>query len=126
MQYTSIFSPGKKISPAQYISELICANKANHFKINLPTKFWDYPEWAQYYKAQMFKAGQFLRYYNAEVLIKVIKEKNIWTLFASWIVEEFLKEKRRVDSLVIPEINHTRIIDSTGAKNKTTDFSKFD
>lgn len=126
MKYSSIFSPGKKITAAQYITELVCKNKANFLKVNLPTKFWDYPEWAQFYKTQIYMAGRFLKYYCADAVIKVVKEKNIWSLYAKWIVEEFKKADTEIKNMVVEEINHVRIIDSTGIKNKKIDLSKFD
>ena len=98
MKYSSIFSPEVKVTAAQYIAELVCKNRAANLKVELPIHFWDQPEWCKYYKAQLFVIYKYLNRYDSEVLIKVIKEKNIWSIFAKWINEEFLKEQNRYET----------------------------
>jgi hypothetical protein len=126
MRYTSIFSPDKKVTAAQYISELVCKNRASNLKIELPIHFWDAPEWLKYYKAQLIVCYKFLKKYDADVLIKIIREKNIWSLFAKWINDEFLKEQQKRQVVSIDVVEHERIFNSTGIKNKKKNFGFLD
>lgn len=124
--YTSIFSPDKKVTPAQYISELVCKNRATNLKMELPTQFWEAPEWLNYYKVQLLICYKYLKRYDAEVLIKVVRNKNIWALTASWINNEFAAEQLKVSNQVIEQVNHDRVTDSVGSKKKKKDFGFLD
>lgn len=125
MRYTSIFSPEKHVTPAQYISELVCQNRANYLKIELPIRFWIRPEWANFLKLQLKFANIYIKKYDASILIKVIKEKNIYSLGAKWI-EPYFEKEQELSSQQQKIVNHTRIVDSKGKKKKTKDFGKFD
>jgi len=125
IRYTSIFSPNKKVTAAQYIIELVCKNKATYFKLELPIKFWDFPEWRGFYQAQLKRCHYFLGKYDESILIAVIRSKNIFSLLADWIEAEFIKEQNKMDSQD-RDTKHERIMDSKGLQTKKQDFSNLD
>lgn len=114
MKYTSLYSPEKKIHPAQYIAELTCQNKASYLKLELPAQFWNImPEWLSYYQIQLSQARVLLEKYSFETLVKVIKEKNIFSLKAKWIEQHFIKQEK-LNNQSIDDQQHNRITNSTG------------
>lgn len=127
MKYTSIFSPDKKVTAAQYISELVCRNRSISLKIELPLKFWEAQEWMNYYKVQLMRCYPYLKKYDEDVMIQVIKEKNIWSLMAKWIDKEFQAEQKKRSLIPKPiEIIHDRVKDSIGHIKKKTNFGFLD
>ena len=128
IKYKSLFSPGKEISAAQYIVEILCKNKAAAIKITLPSRFWVLPEWAQFYKMQIVKASSYLEKYHEAILIKIIKQKNIYSLYAKWIDKEFDKETQITLELAksIQDIQYERITKSVGKQSKEIDLGYLD
>lgn len=124
--YTSIFSPDKKVTPAQYISELVCKNRSVNLKVELPIKFWEAQEWLQYYKVQLLNCYALLKKYDPDVLIRVIRSKNIWSLGAKWIEKEFAIEQNKVKDQVMDKIVHDRVTGSTGKVKQKKNFGFLD
>jgi len=127
-KYKSIYSPDKEITAAQYISELVCKNKAKNLKLTLPLQFYKLPEWSTFYQAQIIKANEYLEKYNELILIKVINSKNIYSLHAKWIDKEFQKETANTISLIssIEEPNYNKVTKSIGRIKKDIDTSSLD
>ena len=48
--YISKYSNGKKVSDAQYITEIICEHKAKRDKKDLHYRFWLNKEWEKFFK----------------------------------------------------------------------------
>lgn len=118
MKYTSLYSPDTKINPSQYIAELICQNKASYLKLELPSQFWNImPEWLGYYKIQLSEANILLEKYSFETLVRVIKEKNIFSLKAKWIEPYFIKQET-LNNKPVEDTDYHRILDSMGLLNK--------
>lgn len=127
MKYTSIYSPNKKVSESQLLAELVCQKKADNLKIELPAQFWNImPEWLGYYQIQLSAASKLLDKFDFEVLIKVIKEKNIYSLRPNWILQYFQKEQDLAINNKKENILTTRITDSTGKFSTKKNFNKFD
>lgn len=118
MKYTSLYNPDTKINPSQYIAELICQNKAAYLKLELPSQFWNImPEWLGYYQIQLSQAKILLEKYSFETLVRVIKERNIFSLKAKWIEPYFIKQEM-LNNKPVEDTDYHRILDSMGLLNK--------
>lgn len=83
MKFNSRFSPGKKITPAQLITELICEKKAVIEGVELPDRFWDNKKWANYFKYQSKYANLLVKEYKITSLLKALRDKqtkNVYSL----------------------------------------------
>ena len=93
--YPSRYSPGAWITGAQYIVELVCEKLAKHKGKDLPIKFWEIKEWASAFRAQTRAVNQLCKKYDEQVIISVVKEKNIFSLRAKW-VEQVIQQKQKL------------------------------
>jgi hypothetical protein len=87
--YPSRYSNGKLVSPAQYITEIICENKAKLDKIDLHYRFWVTPKWSSYYRNQIASANKLLEKYSAKAIIKALsdsKASKIYSLRAPHLI----------------------------------------
>jgi hypothetical protein len=108
-KYPSRYSNGKFVSSAQYITELICENKAKKDKLDLHFKFWINKEWSSYYRNQIGTANKLLKTYDAKAIIKALgdpKAKNIYSLRAPHLLDiiqryQDLVEKESIVSDII-------------------------
>jgi hypothetical protein len=73
IKYISKYSNGKEVSEAQYITEIICENKAKKDKTDIHYRFWLSKEWSSYYRNQIGSAHKLLAKYNAIVIIRALK-----------------------------------------------------
>ncbi len=88
-KYPSKYSPGSYITAAQYILELICEKKATYNQTTLPIKFWNLPEWKKFYSSQLRKCYTLLKQFDEKAIIRGLennKAKNIYSLYAPWLV----------------------------------------
>lgn len=79
----SKYSPGKVITRAQYIVEIICERRAKNLNIELEDQFWKKKEWAQYYQFQITVAHRLIKKYNDSALLSAVLHydcRNITTL----------------------------------------------
>lgn len=79
-RYPSRYSPDGWVTAAQYIVEYTCEKKAKREKKELPTKFWNLPEWQKFYKSQIHTANQLVKKWGEAVVIAAVKNKE-----ASWM-----------------------------------------
>jgi hypothetical protein len=87
--YPSKYSNGKNVSAAQFITEIICENKAIKEKRDLHYKFWTNKEWAQFYRNQIASAHKLLKTYSPSAIIKALKHtkaRNIYSLRAPHLI----------------------------------------
>lgn len=73
-RYLSKYSNGKNVSPAQYITELICENKAKKDKCDLHYRFWTSRKWSAFYRNQIASAHELLKRYDAEPIIRALRD----------------------------------------------------
>lgn len=73
-KYLSKYSNGKMVSAAQYITELICENKAKIEKKDLHYRFWTSKEWSRYYRDQIATTNKLLKKYDARAIINALKD----------------------------------------------------
>ena len=104
MMYLSKYSNGKKVSAAQYITELICENKAKQEKRDLHFRFWTNKEWSSYYRNQIATANKLVKQYDEQAIIRALKNKKaekIYSLRAPHLVsiieyeEELLNQENK-------------------------------
>jgi hypothetical protein len=97
MKYISKYSNGKSITAAQYITEIICENKARQDKKDLHFKFWTNKEWSAYYRNQIATANQLILKYNEQAIVRALKSKEaekIYSLRAPHLIPIIEKEEK--------------------------------
>lgn len=96
-RYPSKYAPKGWVTPAQYIIELICEKKALSDGRALSVKFWDNPEWAKFFTAQLRMCHSLIKKYSDKAIIRALQDnrtKNTYSLRAPWllpIIEEHHK-----------------------------------
>lgn len=96
-KYPSKYSNGKSVSAAQYITEVICENKAKQSKEDLHYRFWLSKKWSMYYRNQIASANKLLEKHSPEAIVKALRSdeaKKIYSLRAPHlgpIIEKYEK-----------------------------------
>lgn len=94
----SKFSRAKKVTYAQYITELICEKKAVIDGVDLPDKFWIIPDWKKYFKFQITIANKLLKTFRGDAIVNALKDKrtsktySLRSPFLFRIIEEYQKK----------------------------------
>ena len=108
-KYISKYSNGKKVTAAQYITEIVCENKATMENKDLHYRFWVEPYWEKYYKNQISSAHKLLKQYDAICVAKALskgKGKRIFSLRAKHLIplieleEQKLKNSKSTQTLI--------------------------
>lgn len=100
-KFPSRYSNGKQVSAAQYITELICENKAKINKEDLHYKFWTTPKWAKYYRDQISSANKLIKKYNPIAIVKALKDsqaERIYSLRAPHLIAIIEKYQQQIES----------------------------
>lgn len=87
-KYLSKYSNGKSVSPAQYITEIICEHKAKRDKKDLHYKFWTTEYWSKFYRDQIASANKLLKAYSPEDIVCALnsqKAQQIYSLRAPFL-----------------------------------------
>lgn len=116
-QYLSKYSNGKYVSSAQYITEIICENKAIKDKNDLHYRFWTTKKWSMFYRNQIASAHKLLEQYPANAIIKALTSvdgKKIYSLRAPHL-------KSIIDQKVLEIQNENKTL--TKKYNKSTDVT---
>ena len=101
MKYPSRYSNGKNVSAAQYITELICENKAKIDKEDRGIKFWTSKKWTNYYRNQISSANKLLEKYNEQAIIKALKNtkaQRIYSLRAPHLIAIIEEEQSNLET----------------------------
>jgi hypothetical protein len=88
-KYLSKYSNGKTVSAAQFITEIVCENKARRDKLDLHYRFWTHSTWAGFYRNQIASANKLVKQYGAKPIIKALQDdkgKNIYSLRAPFLI----------------------------------------
>lgn len=72
-KYPSRYSPSKMVTASQYIVEYLCEKKAKKEGKDLPTQFWQLPEWEKFYKSQIHTANALVKKHGAEAVLAALK-----------------------------------------------------
>lgn len=81
-KYLSKYSNGKTVSAAQYITELICENKAKKDKLDLHYRFWTSKVWASYYRNQIASSHKLLSTYPAKAIINALRSSDAAKIYS--------------------------------------------
>ncbi len=96
-KYKSKYSNGKTVSAAQYITEIICENKAKTNNQDLHYRFWVTKEWSQYYRNQIASANKLLSKYSDIAIVKALQKpesKKIYSLRAPHLIPIIEQEEK--------------------------------
>lgn len=84
---------GNFVSPAQFLSEMMCERQAFRENEELVNKFWTQPRWKREFKKQILGANALLKLYDIKVIIKVLMAKpSVFSLHAKWLDPFFQQE----------------------------------
>ncbi len=100
-KYISKYSNDKPVSPAQYITELICERKAIKDKADLHYRFWVSKEWEKFFKSQIGSAHKLLKTYSDKAIINALltaKGKRIYSLRAPHLPPMIEQEQKKLDA----------------------------
>lgn len=100
-QYLSKYSNDKLVSPAQYITELICENKAKKDKKDLHYRFWLTKEWEMYFRNQIATAHKLLKKYGDVAIVRALKDprsSKIYSLRAPHLIPIIEEEQVKLDN----------------------------
>lgn len=100
-KYISKYSNGKLVSPAQYITELICENKARVDKKDLHYRFWVNKDWASFYRNQIASANKLVKQYDPKAIINAIKNQQAqrtYSLRSPVLTKLIQQEQKKIDA----------------------------
>jgi hypothetical protein len=98
-KYISKYSNNKEVSAAQYITELICENKAKKDKLDLHYRFWLNKEWASYYRNQIASANKLIQKYDDVSIVRALKNakaSKIYSLRAPHLIAIIEEENAKL------------------------------
>jgi len=107
MKYQSKYSPGKEITPHQFIVELICEKRAKTLDKQLPIYFWKLQEWRTYFVYQSKICGQLLQEFAPEAVIRALKDKSAYKTY-SLSAPYFKKIVQKHQSIIDKEKSNSR------------------
>jgi hypothetical protein len=99
-KYHSKYSNGKSVSAAQYITELICENKAKKDRLDLHYRFWTTKSWEKYYKDQIASANKLIKKYTAKAIILALRShegQKIYSLRAPFLIPIIEKHQESIE-----------------------------
>lgn len=108
-KYPSKYSNGKYVSGAQYITEIICENKAKRDKKDLHFRFWTEPYWEKFFRNQIASANQLLKTYDPIDIAKALKTSSgqkIFSLRAPHLKRMIEQEERKRKELKNRPVTH--------------------
>jgi hypothetical protein len=101
MKYVSKYSNDKTVTPAQYITEIICEHKAKIENLDLHFRFWTTKKWEIFYKNQISTAYKLIKIYDPKAIINALKKPEnakIYSLRAPTLVNSIKKEQLLLES----------------------------
>lgn len=131
-KYISKYSNNKEVSAAQYITELICENKAKKDKLDLHYRFWLNKEWASYYRNQIASAYKLVKKYDDAAIVRALKNPKaakIYSLRAPHLTPIIEEEQQKLDAenknltLDLTRVENVKFGTTTNKRNKNI-FSK--
>lgn len=102
MKYISKYSNGKTVTASQYITEIICENKAKKEGKDLHFRFWTNKEWSAYYRNQIATANKLVAKYPEKAIINALKNKKaekIYSLRAPHLIAIIEQEAKILDAV---------------------------
>lgn len=107
----SRYSPGKDVTPAQFITELICEKKAAQDDDELPIQYWKIKKWQRYFQSQVTAAHKLVKKYPPDQIIRALQRidaKTIYSLRNPYLIKLIKQETREIPAkLYKPELAST-------------------
>jgi len=101
-KYYSKYSQGY-CTLAQYIVELVCENKARKEKKDLPIKFWNRPEWSNYFRGQIRAANSLVKKYSSKAILATLEKNHyVYSLRGKWLEPKIKQEENNLIKDVQP------------------------
>lgn len=131
--YISKYSNNKPVSPAQYITEVICENKAKKDGLDLHYRFWTNKIWASFYRNQIASAHKLLQKYNDIAVVRALKNQKaakIYSLRAPHLIPIIEEEQKKLESentditLDLTRPKNIKFRSANKGSNKNNIFSK--
>jgi hypothetical protein len=72
MKYPSKYFQDKEITPAQFITEMICERKAKKEKQDLHHRFWLSDKWNKYFRNQIPTANRLCKQFSPRAIINAL------------------------------------------------------
>lgn len=131
-KYISKYSNGKEVSAAQYITEIICENKAKKDGLDLHYRFWVNAKWSSFFRNQIASAHKLLKKYPDVAIVKALKNNKaskIYSLRAPHLIAiiedevEILKNQNTKLNISLNRYDNITFGNTTNT-NKKNIFSK--
>lgn len=125
MKYISKYSNGKEVTPAQFITEMICERKAKMDDNDLHFRFWTTDKWNKYFRNQIPTANKLVKQFSPRAIINALNTKGGLRIFSlraphlKTIIEEEEKKLAAQNTEMTKDIDRTQ--KQTFAKHKTKD-----
>lgn len=82
MKFISKYSNNKEVTPAQFITEMICEKKAQYNKEDLHYKFWTTKKWSAFFRNQIATANKLVQEYDPIAIVKALKNPKTKFLYS--------------------------------------------
>lgn len=130
MKFISKYSNDKEVTPAQYITEVICEKKAKAEKLDLHYKFWTNKKWAAYYRNQIATANKLVKEFDPVAIVKALnhpKAQRMYSLRAPFFREIIKQEQEILESkntTLTKQFERKEIVKHNRPNNKSNIISK--
>lgn len=82
MKFISKYSNNKEVTPAQFITELICEKKAQYNYEDLHYKFWTTKKWSAFFRNQIATANKLVDEFDPIAIVKALKNPKAKFLYS--------------------------------------------
>lgn len=82
MKFISKYSNNKEVTPAQFITEMICEKKAQLNKEDLHFRFWTTKKWSVFFRNQIATANKLVQEYDPIAIVKALKNPKTKFLYS--------------------------------------------
>jgi hypothetical protein len=129
-----------ELTPAKYITELMCERKAYKEKKTLTQKFWRNDYWKPFYAQQILAANSLLKIYSEQAILAALKNKQV-----SWVyslrapqlqpiiadeqnkinrAKKLAEEQKVLDAVKVEELNIEKVDKVRESTNTNSTFKK--
>jgi hypothetical protein len=106
-RWPSRYSPNGFVTGAQFLVEVVCQNKAKRDSVDLPIKFWELPDWKNYFRWQSKMANELVKEFGEEAVISALKDKRgsyIYSLNAPKVKVLAAEYKKKIEARPVPKV----------------------
>jgi len=103
-KYNSLYHPGKQVTAAQLITEIICEKKAFQNDKELPEQYWKIKKWENYFKSQVVVAHKLVKKYPPDQIIRALNRIDAKTIYS--LRNPYLLSLIKLEERILPKILH--------------------